>query len=226
DSKDNILWEDIDIIGNESGTSILNGKMIAIFETTPGYNKTNHTFRNIRIEAPTNAGLIYINADSMTVSNITLENITSKTQHSYLSPNQGEGVISQSNIGTVNGIHFRCVNLGGVWVNSLADAHIISTGTISNLDFVNTGCQVITDFKDESPEQNKITVFPTITSGNIYINEKEEVRNIKLFNLNGNLHKQWTSMNQINIAEQAKGFYLLQIEDKNGKITKCKIIKN
>jgi len=224
-AQDNNLWEDIDIIGNESSTSILKGKMIAIMEGTPGYNKTNHTFRDIRIEAPTTAGLIYIDADSMAVSNVGLENITAKTLHSYLSPNQGEGVISQSKIGTVYGIHFKCVNLGGVLVNSLADAHIITTGTISNLDFVNTGCKVITDLSDESPEQNKLIVFPTITSGIININEKEEVRTIKLFNLNGNLQKQWLAKNQINIADQAKGFYLLQLEDKNGKITKCKIIK-
>lgn len=225
-AQDNNLWEDIDIIGNESGTSILNGKMIAIFETTPGYNKTNHTFRNIRIEAPTNAGLIYINADSMTVSNIILENITSKIQHSYLSPNQGEGVISQSNIGTVNGIHFRCVNLGGVLINNLTDAHIISSGTISNLDFVNNSCLGLTDQAIESPKMVNLTVFPTLTSGIIYINKREEIQRIKLFNMNGILHKQWQANDQINIADQAKGFYLLQIENRNGKLTKCKIIKN
>ncbi|MFZ4544296.1 MAG: T9SS type A sorting domain-containing protein [Saprospiraceae bacterium] len=224
-AQDNNLWEDIDIIGNESGTSILNGKMIAIFETTPGYNKTNYTFRNIRIEEPTKAGFIYINADSMTVSNIILENITSQTLHSYGSPNQGEGVISQSNIGVVNGIHFKCVNLGGTLINNLSDAHIVSKGAISNLDFVNNGCQIFTDLKEGSPEKNKIYVFPTITSDVIYINNLEELENIKLFNLNGRLLKQWFAINKINIADHPKGFYLLQIEYRNGEKTKCKIIK-
>ncbi|MFZ4457329.1 MAG: hypothetical protein ACOYOT_14040, partial [Bacteroidales bacterium] len=149
-SQDNNLWEDVDVIGNEAATSNLNGKNIGIFELDNGVSKTNFTFRNIRIEEPTTAGLIHFDATNRTagatvpntISNITIENVTAKTLHSYNTPNQGEGYIStkvgSGLAGSISNVKFKCITFGNTMVSSLAEAHIVANGTTPIFD--NSAC--------------------------------------------------------------------------------------
>jgi hypothetical protein len=137
-SQSNVLWEDIDVIGNESAIENLKGKMIAIIETKAG-TKQNFIFRNIRIEGQvaTKAGLICIDSQgSSVIKNINLENITAELLRTLT--DNAEGTINQSETGSIDGVHFRCVKMNGTLVNSLEDAHIKVIGDVKNVDFNNS----------------------------------------------------------------------------------------
>ncbi|MBN1674129.1 MAG: fibronectin type III domain-containing protein [Kiritimatiellae bacterium] len=129
------LWEDIDIIGDE-GPVQDNSAMLASFRIhgsgERGYKK-NFTFRNIRIETPRAAPLIYLNADGFLMEDFTFENITVENHVSY------EGILKAGNGGMINGVHFKSITLGGKAVTSLSAAGIQKSGTVQNVTFEGGG---------------------------------------------------------------------------------------
>ncbi|MBN1670386.1 MAG: fibronectin type III domain-containing protein [Kiritimatiellae bacterium] len=129
------LFEDIDIIGDE-GIVQERSAMIASYrihgDGARGYKK-NFTFRNIRIEEPRVAPLLFLHADGYLIENFTFENISAEGQESW------EGIVRTSNGGTINGLHFKSLSLGGKTISSLAAAHIQSSGTIRNVTFEGGG---------------------------------------------------------------------------------------
>jgi len=133
------LWEDIDVIGDE-GIVQNSSAMIACFRIHgSGVRgpKRNFIFRDIRIEEPRRAPLLYFNADSFEMENITLENITAEGHKDY------EGLVRAGGTGWVDGVHFKSVVLGGEVIASLADAHISVSGAVSDVTFDASGPRTV-----------------------------------------------------------------------------------
>jgi hypothetical protein len=139
-SQSNLLWEDIDIIGDEANLDFKVGKMMAITTRETGKaTKQNFTFRNIRIEGqlPDKAGLIYIAAKgSSVIKNVTFENIT--TELLRTTADNTEGSINQTPGASIDGIHFKCLRMNGTLINSLEEAHVKVIGDVKNIDFDNS----------------------------------------------------------------------------------------
>jgi hypothetical protein len=139
-SQRNLLWEDIDIIGDEANLDFRVGKTMCI--TTRDNSKAvkeNFTFRNIRIEGqlPDKAGIIYLTAKgSAVIKNVTFENIT--TELLRTSGDETEGSINQSTEASIDGVHFKGLFMNGKLINSLEEAHVKVIGDVKNIDFDNS----------------------------------------------------------------------------------------
>lgn len=126
-NQDGLTFEDIDVIYNESGPT-QSGAM-AIIEA-PGATKKNYVWRDIRLEGPTSSRMFYIDANQTTVSNLLVENVTAEDF------NAAEGSIAASNGGSVDGVTFTCIKLDGTVPTSLAEAHMIQSGAVTNVSFM------------------------------------------------------------------------------------------
>jgi hypothetical protein len=156
--------------------------------------------------------------NTLSISNISFENITTEIRKT------DEGSINQSGDGVIDGVHFKCVYMGGTLTGSLDDAHISRTGTVTNIDFENSNCS-------EKPaairnsEVTKTIVYPTVTEGIINIDGEGNVKSIRMFDINGKMIREWPETNQINIADQAKGLYILQLSNYDKSVMNYKIVK-
>jgi hypothetical protein len=208
-SQSTILWEDIDIIGNESALNNLNGKTIAIIETTAGI-KQNFTFRNIRIEGQTadKAGLIYIDSEgSSVIKNINFENITSEQLRSTAV--NTEGTINQATGGSIDGIHFKCVKMNGTLINSLTDAHVQTTGGVLNIDFDNTSCT--NTLIEKVYENNKLTIYSNQNNKLLVDLGDLKIKNVSLFNSIG-CNVKTGKLTDIDVSNLPVGVYIVQAE--------------
>jgi len=220
-SQSTLLWEDIDIIGNESLLGNLKGKTIAIIETTAGI-KQNFTFRNIRIEgqAADKAGLIYIDSEgSSEIKNIYLDNIT--TELLRTSAVNTEGTINQATGGRIDGIHFKCVKMDGALINSLTDAHVQMTGGVLNIDFDNTSCT--NTLIKKVCDNNKLRVYSNQYNKLQVDLDDIKIKNISLFNSIGNNVKSGR-LTDIEVSNLPVGVYIVQAEAE-GIHYFCKFIK-
>lgn len=68
-------------------------------------------------------------------------------------------------------------------------------------------------------------IYPNPTDGIIYINSKEAISKVSIFNLLGQKMESEQNTNQINFSKLMPGTYLLKIEDGNGNSTTKKILK-
>jgi len=136
----NVLWEDIDVIGDQARLDFMPGKMMAV-TTRDNSNtvKENFTFRNIRIEGQLvdKAGIIYLAAKGSSVyKNINFENITAELLRTNTS--LPEGYIIQSKEATIDGVHFKGLKMNGQLIKTLSDANVKVNGNVQNIDFDNS----------------------------------------------------------------------------------------
>ena len=71
---------------------------------------------------------------------------------------------------------------------------------------------------------NGISVYPNPTESIVHIKGKESVDAIRLFNISGQIIKEVTNANSLDISSQRSGLYMIEIEDK-GKTSVSKLIK-
>ena len=71
---------------------------------------------------------------------------------------------------------------------------------------------------------NGISAYPNPTEGMVHISGKESVDVIRVFNISGQLIKEVTNANLIDISSQRSGLYMIEIEDE-GKTSVAKLIK-
>jgi hypothetical protein len=71
---------------------------------------------------------------------------------------------------------------------------------------------------------NGISAYPNPTEGMVHISGKESVDAIRVFNISGQLIKEVTNANLIDISSQRSGLYMIEIEDE-GKTSVSKLIK-
>jgi hypothetical protein len=71
---------------------------------------------------------------------------------------------------------------------------------------------------------NGISVYPNPTESIVHIKGKESVDAIRLFNISGQLIKEVTNANALDLTSQRSGLYMIEIEDK-GKTSVAKLIK-
>lgn len=218
-SQSTLLWENVDIIGNESLQSTLKGKMIAIIETTAA-TKQNFTFRNVRIEgqAIDKAGLINIDAQGTSViKNINIENISTELLRTGAS--NTEGTINKATGASIDGVHFRCVKMNGTLITSLAQAHIQTIGSVLNVDFDNS-CLLTTI--DNVIENRNIKVYSK--NNKLYIDSGDEkINTISLYNCIGSNVKNGRP-SEIEISNLPIGIYIVDAE-MDGSHFFCKFLK-
>lgn len=71
---------------------------------------------------------------------------------------------------------------------------------------------------------NGISAYPNPTEGMVHVSGKESVDAIRVFNISGQLIKEVTNANLIDISSQRSGLYMIEIEDE-GKTSVAKLIK-
>ena len=71
---------------------------------------------------------------------------------------------------------------------------------------------------------NNFVLYPNPTNGVVHISAKESVDAIRVFNISGQLIKEVTNANLIDISSQRSGLYMIEIEDV-GKTSVAKLIK-
>ena len=71
---------------------------------------------------------------------------------------------------------------------------------------------------------NGISAYPNPTEGMVHISGKESVDAIRVFNISGQLIKEVTNTNALDLTSQLSGLYMIEIEDK-GKTSVSKLIK-
>ncbi|MDG1929876.1 MAG: T9SS type A sorting domain-containing protein [Flavobacteriaceae bacterium] len=71
---------------------------------------------------------------------------------------------------------------------------------------------------------NGILAYPNPTEGMVHISGKESVDAIRVFNISGQLIKEVTNTNALDLTSQRSGLYMIEIEDK-GKTSVSKLIK-
>ena len=208
--QSNVVWDDVDVIGNEAGLNVFHGKMMAIIETTAGL-KQNFTFKNIRIEAQeTNkAGLICINVEgTAVVKNINFENISTELLRTTAA--NTEGTIKQFNGGIVDGVHFKFLRMNGVLVDSLQEAHIQNVGAVPHVDFDNT--VKITPPKDTIPEPSVFKILANKSTNTIDIKYGNKViTKTIIYNSYGAMMNEYNT-SQINITNFSTGIYIARVE--------------
>lgn len=127
--QSDVLFKDIDIINCASLPEANRGAMIAMFGDGTSH-KQRFVFRNIRIEGPRQAPLIYLQANDFLLENLTLEDVTTETHLPY------EGLLaSQGGVGSIEGVHFHNLVMGGQVITSLAESHIDTAGNVSDVTF-------------------------------------------------------------------------------------------
>lgn len=208
-SQSNLLWEDIDIIGNQSPMSVLWAKMFSIITNATGKSiKQNITVRNVRIEGQiaTKAGFICIDANGTTaVKNVTFENITTELLRTT-APNT-EGTLVAAAGASIDGVHFKCVKMNNNLITSLEQAHIQPIGSVLNVDFDNT-CS-LTAIQNLIDNRN-IKVYSKYNKLQIDFGDLS-INNVSLYNCVG-MYMKSGKLNEIEISNLPIGVYLVKTE--------------
>jgi len=90
---------------------------------------TDCAIRNLRIEAPRVNPLIKLRAIKYSIRNLLIENVIAESALG------GEGEITSSGDGGVDGIQFRNLKIGGRRITDLETSKIRTSGSVSRLSF-------------------------------------------------------------------------------------------
>ena len=74
--------------------------------------------------------------------------------------------------------------------------------------------------------RKKLSVYPSPTSGMVYLKTTEKLQSIEVFNLQGQKVQEINPIERIWELPQQSGFYLIRIQDEEGNVYTEKIIKN
>ncbi len=88
-----------------------------------------------------------------------------------------------------------------------------------NLMLVEANTASISDLSDA-----KIHMYPNPTNGMVHISGKKSVDAIRVFNISGQLIKEVTNANSLDLTSQLSGLYMIEIEDE-GKTSVSKLVK-
>lgn len=123
-----------------------------------------------------------------------------------------------SNAGFLNKITCR---LGGT-PNSLTCMNINNTSVYPDSS---TNCLVITNITEVKKELDYL-IYPNPSSGTVNIANAENIRTIRIYNLQGQLVKSLKpSSNQFELPEKT-GMYIIQIEDTEGNVVSKRLFGN
>lgn len=125
-SSDNVLFDNIDVIGKDGGTELI----LVSGSSKPVQNINNFTFKNLRIEDSVNSKLLKIDlVNNKHVTNWFFENITIDKK------NAKEGYLYGTSKSLIDGITFRNLKMAGKYVKSFSEANMDKNGYVSNLIF-------------------------------------------------------------------------------------------
>jgi len=65
--------------------------------------------------------------------------------------------------------------------------------------------------------QNSISVFPTETTGMVYITSPYEVKRVNVYSLQGSIVKTETNTTTMDVSTLTKGLYILEVNTPEGK---------
>ncbi|MBP9016521.1 MAG: T9SS type A sorting domain-containing protein [Paludibacteraceae bacterium] len=120
----------------------------------------------------------------------------------------------------------------GTWYNLLTDEALNVSNTNMTLNMQPGQLLIFTDRKVDFLNENREIsynvsdyVYPTLTSGKLFVSSTGNIQSIRIYNLQGSLLKQQnTDIKEIDLSMLKKGFYLVELETANGK-SAHKIIK-
>ena len=112
----------------------------------------------------------------------------------------------------------------GIWYNLLTGEQLNVTSTAMVITMQPGELLIYTDRIINLPSgiiaptvQNSISVFPTETSGNVYITSPEAVKSINVYSLQGSLIKTFTNSTSVNLSNLLNGVYILEVNTQQGK---------
>lgn len=122
------------------------------------------------------------------------------------------------------------------WADGSHDTVYTRNNVTENFDtYVNgknpsSGCEhtsyvtVLANASINSADDNAINVYPNPTSGVININSNEVVKNITVFNMNGQQMINAKNVNSVDLSVLAKGTYVVRVDLESGKIATRTIV--
>ena len=112
----------------------------------------------------------------------------------------------------------------GIWYNLLTGEQLNVTNTSMTITMQLGDLLIFTDKQVNLPNainsptvQNSISVFPSVTSGFVYVTSPSEVQRVNIFNLQGSLVKTEVSQTAINLSNLNTGVYILEVNTLQGK---------
>jgi len=112
----------------------------------------------------------------------------------------------------------------GIWYNLLTGEQLNVTSTAMVIPMQPGELLIYTDRIINLPSgiiaptvQNSISVFPTETSGNVYITSPEAVKSVNVYSLQGSLIKTVTNNTSVNLSNLLNGVYILEVNTQQGK---------
>jgi len=119
----------------------------------------------------------------------------------------------------------------GTWYNLMTGETLNVTNTAMTISMTAGQLLIYTDRKVNlsSAISNPTTdpesyVYPSVTSGKVFVSTTTNLKNIQVYNLQGCLVKSFTNNMQIDISDLSKGLYLIELNTIQGRSTH-KIIK-
>ena len=111
----------------------------------------------------------------------------------------------------------------GTWYELLTGEQLTVTNTGMTIN-VNAGdVKIYTDRPITIPNgvkdiqaQIDCSIYPSVTSGKIWISTKETVKNVNVYNLQGALQRNYRNTEEINVSDLASGVYLMEISTNEG----------
>jgi len=112
----------------------------------------------------------------------------------------------------------------GIWYNLLTGEQLNVTNTSMTISMPAGELLIYTDRSINIPNginnptiQNSISVFPTETTGSVYITSPYEVKRVNVFSLQGSLVKTEINANTLDVSLLPKGVYILEVNTLQGK---------
>ena len=112
----------------------------------------------------------------------------------------------------------------GIWYNLLTGDQLNVTNTSMTISMPAGELLVFTDRSISLPNgindptiQNSISVFPTETTGPVYITSPYEVKGVNVYSLQGSLIKAVTNTNTMDVSTLTKGVYIMEVITFQGK---------
>jgi len=112
----------------------------------------------------------------------------------------------------------------GIWYNLLTGAQLNVTNTSMPITMQLGDLLIYTDQQVNLPngvnnpiDQSGISVFPTVTSGIVYITSPVAVKNVNIYSLQGSLVKTILNNTTVNITDLNSGVYIMEVITFEGK---------
>jgi len=113
----------------------------------------------------------------------------------------------------------------GTWYELLTDEELNVTNTSMQIPVNGGDLKIYTDrivnpgsgLKDAKMDIINCTVYPGVTTGKLWISSPTEVKNVKIFNVQGALQSTYSNVTEIDASGLASGIYLMEVNTTEGK---------